>query len=45
MRAWQTETGRLTCYWSEVGQHVQFNPLCPRSLTGLSEKLEDSSRS
>ena len=28
MRAWQTETGHLSCHWSEVesGQHVQYNP-------------------
>jgi hypothetical protein len=25
MRAWQIETGRLACRWSEVG-HVQHNP-------------------
>jgi len=26
MRSWQIETGHLACRWSEVGQHVQFNP-------------------
>ena len=26
MRSWQTETGQLACRWSEVGQHVQYNP-------------------
>jgi len=26
MRSWQTETGHLACRWSEVGQHVQYNP-------------------
>ena len=26
MRTWQTETGRLACRWSEVGQQVQYNP-------------------
>jgi len=26
MRSWQTETGQLACHWSEVGQHVEYNP-------------------
>ena len=26
MRSWQTEGGRLTCRWFEVGQHVPYNP-------------------
>ena len=26
MRAWRTEAGHLACYWSEVGQHVQYDP-------------------
>ena len=24
--SWQTETGQLVCRWSDVGQHVQYNP-------------------
>ena len=24
--AWQTETGRLACHRSEIGQRVQYNP-------------------
>ena len=26
MRSWQTETGHLTCRWSEVEQPVEYNP-------------------
>jgi len=25
--SWQTETDRLVCRWSEVGERVQYNPL------------------
>ena len=24
--SWQTETGQLLCRWSDVEQHVQYNP-------------------
>jgi hypothetical protein len=24
--SWQTETDRLVCRWSEVGERVQYNP-------------------
>jgi hypothetical protein len=24
--SWQTETGHLTCRWSETGQFVQYKP-------------------
>ena len=24
--SWQTEGDRLVCRWSEVGEHVQYNP-------------------
>jgi|HubBroStandDraft_1064217.scaffolds.fasta_scaffold290583_1 hypothetical protein len=24
--SWQTETGRLECRWSEVGQRIRYNP-------------------
>jgi hypothetical protein len=24
--SWQTETGQLAWHWSEVGQHIQYNP-------------------
>jgi hypothetical protein len=24
--SWQTETGRLVCSWSAVGQRVHYNP-------------------
>jgi hypothetical protein len=26
MRSWQTETGHLSCRWSEVGQRFPYNP-------------------
>ena len=25
--SWKTETGKLACRWSEVGQLVRYNPL------------------
>ena len=24
--SWQTETDRLACRWSEVGERIQYNP-------------------
>jgi hypothetical protein len=25
--SWETQTGHLTCRWSEIGQSVEYNPL------------------
>lgn len=24
--SWQAETGHFICHWSEVGQHVEYDP-------------------
>jgi hypothetical protein len=24
--SWQIETGHLLCHWSDVGQHIRYNP-------------------
>ena len=34
--SWQTEADHLACRWSEVGQHVEYNPLWMQETTIIS---------